>query len=113
MLHAVRWTLARGDAATYADYCLLTHAKLHWLSRAARDDPFGTAGHVVWVDAGLYRYPKHVVGMNPHALGCYAAAQFSTEQAVLTMLAAEAADGFELVPTENYRYIARKMLNCP
>ena len=29
------------------------------------------------------------------------------------MLAAEAADGFELVPTENYRYIARKMLNCP
>ena len=68
-------SLARGDAATYADYCLLTHAKLHWLSRAARDDPFGTAGHVVWVDAGLYRYPKHVVGMNPHALGCYRGAR--------------------------------------
>ena len=42
-----------------------------------------------------------------------AAGQFSTEQSVLTMMAAEAADGFELVPTENYRYIARKMLNCP
>ena len=42
-----------------------------------------------------------------------AAGQFSTEQAVLTQMAAEAADGFELVPTENYRYIARKMLNCP
>ena len=42
-----------------------------------------------------------------------AAGQFSTEQAVLSVMAAEAADGFELVPTENYRYIARKMLNCP
>ena len=55
--------------------------------------------------------PARIPAARTHAV--VAAVQFSTEQGVLTMMAAEAADGFELVPTENYRYIARKMLNCP
>ena len=157
---------------TYIQYMLLTHAKVHWLMRAAASNPYGSE-YIVWADAGLYRYQKHVVGANVDALGCYATprARFpidasspawpsreeslylvkpsrevlatlmgfnasylvndfgpryfrrveellargesSTEQGVLTLMASERPGEFELVETDNYRYIARKMINCP
>lgn len=165
--------LSRGrkDVKAYIQWVLVTHAKIHWLTRAATADPFGSE-QVIWVDAGLFRYHKHVVGFNLFAIGCYATRrarfpidarsaawpsrdealylikprrevlatimtfnrtyllefgpayfrrleehlareEMSTEQAVLTLMALERPEEFEHTPTDNYRYLARLMLNCP
>jgi hypothetical protein len=165
--------LSRGrkDVEAYLQYVLVTHAKIHWLTRAATADPFGSE-QVIWVDAGLFRHHKHVVGFNLFAIGCYATRrarfpidarsgawpsrdealylikprreilatimtfnrtyllefgpayfrrleehltreEMSTEQAVLTLMAVERPEEFEHTPTDNYRYLARLMLNCP
>lgn len=164
--------LSRGrkDVEAYIQWLLITHAKIHWLARAATANPFGSE-QVIWVDAGLFRYHKHVVGFNPFALGCYATRrarfpidarsaawptrtealylikprreilatimvfnrtyllqfgpayfrrleehlgreEMSIEQAVLTLMAVERPEEFEHVPTDNYRHLARLMLNC-